>query len=235
MKKELNDLFDYGLSIYQIKEFFKFSLDSILLAEYVNIKDNSLVLDLCTGNGSIPLILSTKVNNQIIGFENQKIIADLAKESIAYNQKEKQITIINDDVNNIFNYYKSESFNTIICNPPFFKYSDKALVNENEVLAKARHEITIDLSQIFKIVNKMLISNGSFYLIHRPERIDDIICLARENNLNVKNVQLITTNNNLPRMILVKCVKNSKTGVKISKIINVNNLKTYKNIFKEEK
>lgn len=232
-----NDLYDYNNRyIFQLVDGFKFSLDSILISEFVSInKRTKNILDLCTGNAPIPLILSTKYELPITAFEIQKDIFDLAKKSVEYNNLESQITLINDDVKNVLNYYKCESFDIITCNPPFFKVNEKGFLNKNEILKIARHEVEINLEDIFKICKKMLTSNGSLYLIHRASRLDDIIYYGYLYNINVKVVQLITTNDvNKPYIVLVKCVKNSKNGVIINKVLNVNGLKTYQNIFKEE-
>ena len=232
MKKVKNDLFDYeNRYIFQYEDGFKFSLDSILLAEYINIPKNAIILDMCTGNAPVPLIISTKNNNKIYCFEIQKEIANLAKESIEYNNLCNQISIYNDDINNIGSYFEAESFDIITCNPPYFKENIKNL-NKNDLLTIARHEIKINLDVIFSIASKYLKQNGYFYLVHRPERLDDIITLGIKYKLPVKEIQLVTTKeNNEPSILLVKCRKNGKQGIKFNKIVCINNVKTYKNIF----
>ena len=111
MKIVLNDLFDYkNRFIYQLEDGFKFSLDSILLAEYVKLKDNLKILDMCSGNCAIPLILSTKTKSKIVAFEIQNIIAKLAYDSVLYNKLEDQIKVINDDISNIGNYFEKEEY-----------------------------------------------------------------------------------------------------------------------------
>lgn len=232
----LNDLFDYGLKIYQIPGCFKFSLDSILLAEYIKIsnKDKN-ILDLCTGNASIPLILSTKTASHIDAFEIQDTIYKLAIESVKYNHLENQITIYNSDINEISKFINRKKYDIITCNPPYFKLDEKGNINEKEELAIARHEIKIKLSQILKIASNYLNDGGEFYLVHRVSRLDEIIIEANKNNLNVKNIELIKTKeDSLPYIVLVRCIKNSKFGVKINNIKNINNLVTYKNLFRED-
>ena len=104
MKIVLNDLFDYkNRFIYQLENGFKFSLDSILLAEFVKVKENLKILDMCSGNCAIPLILSTRTNSNIVAFEIQKLIAKLEKDSVLYNNLQNQIKVINDDIKNIGN------------------------------------------------------------------------------------------------------------------------------------
>ena len=234
--KVLNDLFDYGLSIYQIPGCFKFSLDSILLAEYVKTTNKAKnILDLCTGNAVIPLILSTKTKAHIDAFEIQKVIYGLANDSVKYNNLENQISIYNDDIKDISKYIFDKKYDIITCNPPYFKCDENANINEKEELAIARHEIKINLQEIFKIAASYLNDGGEFYLVHRATRLDEIIITACNNNLNVKNIELIKTKeDSKPYIVLVRCIKSSKYGVKINNVKNINNLVTYKNLFKED-
>ena len=230
----LNDLFDYkNRKIYQDEETFKFSLDSILLAEFVKKpKKGSIILDMCTGNAPVPLILSTKYANKIYGFEIQEDIYKLAVKSIHLNNCQNQIEVFNDDVKNIKNYFPGNNFDVITCNPPYFKCTLSSLKNENKVKAIARHEIKIDLSAIIKIAADNLKNNGTFYLVHRAERIDEIICLCLNNKLAVKKVVLVSTKkDNEPIVVLIKAVKNGNLGVKIKVLNNINEYKTYQNIF----
>lgn len=236
-KKVLNDLFDYDLKIYQYQGLFKFSLDSILLAEFINItKNTKSILDLCCGNGAIPLILSTKTSSHIDAIEIQRDIYDIAIESVNYNNLLSQITIYNEDVKNIDNFLKNRKYDIITCNPPYFKVDNNPNINESESLAIARHELKITLEKIFEIASMHLNTKGEFYLVHRASRLDEIIILANKYKLNVKNIELIkTTANSKPYIVLVRCIKDSGFGIKINNIKNIEGLSTYKNIFKEEK
>lgn len=237
ISKVKNDLFDYkNRYIMQMRDGFKFSLDSLLLAEFVKVKkDDKKILDMCTGNAPVPLVLSLKTNTEIVGFEIQKEISELALESVKINGLEKNIRIINDDIKNINNYFESNTFDIITCNPPYFKTKEDGYRNKNDFLTLARHEIAIDLETIFKIAFKYLKDNKTFYLVHRVERLDDIIVLARENKMNVKELQFISTKKEkAANTILVKCVKNGKPGIKLRKEICVDNLDTYQHLFESE-
>lgn len=234
MSVMLNDLFDYGLKIYQDSEKFKFSLDSLLLAEFVDIhKNDGKLLDLCSGNAPLPLILASKYNIAIIGIEIQKSIYDLAIKSIHYNNLTNKITMLNINAKDTNNYFPGNNFDIITCNPPFFKVAKKSLINENNEKAIARHELTITLKEIIDVSSNLLKDNGRFYLVHRPERLEEIINLASAKNLHLKNMEFIyTKEEDYAIMVLLKFVKNARIGVKIgSKMIN-RNTKTYQNIFK---
>ncbi len=234
MKIIKNDIFDYeNRHIYQIESGFKFSLDSILLAEFVDIKSSDkMIVDFCTGNCVVPLILTTKyIFPKYYAFEIDEDIFKLARESIILN-KVNNIEVFNDDIKNVNKYFKNNSVNIITCNPPYFKVSKHVSCNRSKAIS--RHENLINLEDIFRISSKILSNNGVFYMVHRTNRIDEIIILANKYKMNVKEIMFINTKKNNLYTILVKCVKNSKYGVNVYQK-SVNNLKTYKNIFREVK
>lgn len=229
-----NDLFDYtNRYIYQDSDCFKFSLDSILLAEYVTLKgNNQLIVDMCAGNMSIPLILSKYTDSKIIGFEIQDNIYKLGLDSIKLNNLEQNLSIINDDINNIGNYYKPESIDIMVCNPPFFKVNETSYINDNKNLQIARHEIKLNLENIFQLSFKYLKNKGNLYMVHRAERLDEIISLGYKYHTYIKEVvPICTKKDNDPYMVLVKATKNAKPGIKIKKEICVENLTTYQHLF----
>jgi len=143
----INYLLGYkNLKIYQDTEMFNFSLDSVLLPNFITIpKDAKNIMDIGTGNAPIPLILSTKTNAKIIGVEIQKEASILAKKSVKLNKIDNQITIINEDINKLKDKYPSDYFDVITCNPPFFKVNEKSKFNKNDYKTIARHEITLNL------------------------------------------------------------------------------------------
>lgn len=236
MKIVKNDLFDYeDRYIYQLDSTNKFSLDSVLLAEFVKVRNkNSMILDLCTGLAPIPLILSTKCDNLIFGIEIQKEIYDVSLKSLEINGLKNQIKLINEDINNISGNFKSASFDIITCNPPFFKVDNSKYVNVDKITKYSRHEYLLKLEDIFKISSNLLSSKGELYLVHRPERIDEIIILADKYNIRVKKINYVITNkkNNI-KSVLVKCVKNSNFSVK-TYVTDISDLKSYKNLFEGE-
>ena len=236
MKVEvLNDLYDYGLKIYQDNELFKFSLDSLLLAEFVNVNKNDRnLLDICSGNAPLPLIIGKKYNIDITGVEIQREIYLLAIKSIVENNL-SNIEMLNCNAKDLKNYFPGNNFDIITCNPPFFKVNETSLINEERKKAIARHELTITLEEIFDIVKGLLKDKGAFYLVHRPSRLEEIINLATTHNLHVKKMIFIYSNwKKEAIMVLFKMVKNSSPGVKIKSVKIDRETKTYQNIFKEE-
>ena len=213
----LNDLLGYkNIKIYQNTQMFSFSLDSVLLANFVNInKKVSNILDIGTGNAPIPLILSQKTDAKITGVEIQEDVFSLAK-SIQYNKLQNQITVINDDINNKYKEWNSESFDIITCNPPFFKITENVKLNESVYKRYARHEITLNIEQLFKIARKFLKNNGTINIVHRPDRLVEILSIMEQNNIEPKRLRFIYPRiNESANMVLIEGVKMGKSGLKI--------------------
>ncbi len=235
MKKSLNWLFDYpNLKVYQYDEAFKFSLDSILLAEFAEIKkSDNKILDLCTGNSVIPILLHHKYQKDVIGVEIQKDIAKLAIESILENHMEEHISIIEDSVLNLKKYFPGNIFDVILCNPPYFKVCSTSHINENKLKQVARHEITITLKDIIEMSNYLLKDKGRFYMVHVPDRVDEIIVFAHQYGFSLKEMQFIHSKmDDKPIIVLVTLVKSGKFGVKVYSPLCIKNYKTYQNIFR---
>jgi tRNA1(Val) A37 N6-methylase TrmN6 len=233
--KVINDLFDYeNYKIVQDDEGFKFSLDSILLSEFVdNVDKSDEILDLCCGNAAVPLILSYYYHNKITAFEIQNSIYDLALESIKINNLENQITVINDDVKNIKNYFPGNNFRIIVANPPYFKYMESSIINSNKKKSIARHEIYLNLEDIFNICSYALKDNGYFYLVHLPERLEEIIYLCEKYKLKAKKIQFVyTKRDKSANIVLIKCVKGASNGLVVAPPLFISDYKSYKNIFR---
>lgn len=234
MSRVLNDLYDYdGLKIYQYDDKFKFSLDSILLAEFVELKPStSLIVDFCTGNAPIPLILSTKTKAKIYGFELQNSIYTLGYLSVNKNKLQQQIKIVNANLRDTFEYILPESVDIVTCNPPYFKYNKNSLVNENDEKAIARHEIAMNLEDLMASSKYILKNKGVLYIVHRTDRLEEIINCLSKYNFAVKKLQFVYSNFAKEAiMVLIKAVKNGQVGVKINPPLNVLELKSYKGIF----
>lgn len=214
----LNDLLNYNnLKIYQNTEMFSFSLDSVLLPNFVTLNKNiKNILDIGSGNAAIPLILITKTDANIIGIEIQEEAYKLGKKSIEYNHLENRITFINDDIKEYYKRIESDSFDTITCNPPYFKVNDRSRFNESDYKTIARHEVHLNLEDLFKIAKKLLKNNGNIAIVHRPERLVDIIEEMRKNNIEPKKVQFIYPGKNKEaNILLIEGIKNGKPGLKI--------------------
>lgn len=203
--------------IMQDTDMFNFSLDSVLLPNFVTINKNiQNILDIGCGNAPIPLILSTKTKAHIMGVEIQKPVFLLAQESIKINNLENQIEVINADINDLYKILENESFDIITCNPPFFKVSESSNLNESEYKKIARHEIKLNLQELMKISRKLLKNNGIIGIVHRPERLIEIIEVMRKNNIEPKKIQFVYPKvGKEANILLVEGVKNGNPGLKV--------------------
>ena len=203
--------------IVQNTQMFNFSLDSVLLPNFVTLNKNiKNILDIGCGNAPIPLILSTKTNALITGVEIQKDVYDLAVKSVKINNLENQINIINADINELYNKFETESFDVITCNPPFFKVSEQSNLNKSDYKTIARHEVKLNLDDIFKISKKLLKNNGYVAIVHRPERLLDILESMKKYNIEPKKIQFIYPKTNMEaNILLVEGKKNGNKGLKI--------------------
>ena len=223
--ERLDDVLGYDLKIYQNSSYFSFSLDSIILANYANIRlrDKNIV-DFCTGNGVIPLIVSKRTKNNIVGVEIQEKLAELATKSVEYNKLTDRITIVNEDVNEFSSRHLNE-FDLVLCNPPYFKVEDKSSFNESYEKMIARHEITFNLEDLCKCCKKVLKDNGNLYIVHRSDRLIDIIETLRKHNLEPKGIRFVYENvSKESTLVLVEAQKCGSVGLKVDSPIILYNL-----------
>ena len=221
----INDLLNCkNLKIVQNSDWFSFSLDSVLLADFTKVNNKMKIMDFCCGNAPIPLFLSTKTKSKIIGVELQKEVYELAQKSISLNELNNQIEMLNTDVKNVIKLYDTDTFDLITCNPPYFKLNGKSNTNLNNVKATARHEISLTLNDIFKCAKKLLKNNGKIVMVHRTERLIEIISEMKNNNIEPKRLKLIYPFlDSESNMVLIEGTKNGKPGLKIEKSLIIHN------------
>lgn len=225
-KVEINDLVYFkDIKIVQDKDYFNFSLDSVLLPNFVEIpKKTNKILDMCTGNAPIPLILSTKTNAKIYAVELQKEIYDLAKKTIKINSLDNQIELVNENIKNLKKIFNTETFDIITCNPPYFKKKHDSIINENKVKSIARHEIEMELEDVMIISKALLKNEGSLVLVHRTDRLIEIIELMKKHNIEPKRMRLIYPKvNTESNLVLIDGRKNGKEGLKILPPLYIHN------------
>ena len=222
----LNDLVGYkNMKIYQNPDWFSFSLDSVLLPNFVTLNKNiNTIMDLCCGNAPIPLILSTKTKAKIIGIEIQEDVYKLAKDSVSYNNMDNQIEIVNMDIKKLKDKYNGDSIDVITCNPPYFKLNEESYVNEDIHKVIARHEKLINLEEIVDISHYLLKNNGVLAMVHRTDRLIEIIEMFRKYGLEVKKIRFIYPKETLEsNMVLIEGRKNGKIGLKILAPLYIHN------------
>ena len=216
-EERIDDLEYEGLKLIQNKNGFCFGIDAVLLSEYAKeIKPNSIVVDMCAGTGIIGILLSKKtMAKKIIGIEIQKKVCEMAKRSIKLNQLEQTVEMINADINQLHEMFTQDSIDAIVVNPPYKKINT-GLINEKEEEKIARHEIKCNLEDICRESFKVLKDNGSIYMVHRPERLCDIIINMKKYNIEVKKIKLVQPYiDKKPNLILIKAVKNAKPFLEV--------------------
>lgn len=212
------NLLNKDMKIIQRVDHFAFSLDSLLVSEFASItKYTNKIVDLGTGNGVIPLFLSKKTKAQITGIEIQEISSNLARRNVQLNNLENQISIINDDMKNWRKYFRNNSIDMVISNPPFFKFDgNEKQLNDLTQLTLARHEISITLEEIIKTASNLLKDKGHFALVHRVDRFMDIIENMKKYDIEPKKIQFCHTKiNKEGKILLVEGIKYGKPGLRI--------------------
>ena len=214
----LNDILGYkNRKIYQDTDCFSFSLDSVMLANFATVRlRDKKIADLGCGNGVIPLILSLRCDKEIIGVEIQEKLANMAKKSVSYNCLDSQIKIINQNMKDFAygNYF--ESFDLITCNPPYFKINKKNYFNDSYEKMIARHEVEINLSDLLIVARKLLKNNGNFAIVHRPERLMEILFEFKKKSIEPKRIQFVYEKvSKGSTLVLIEGQKNGKEGLKI--------------------
>lgn len=217
--ERIDDLEFKGLQIIQNEKGFCFGIDSVLLSDFAkNIKRGSKVLDLGTGTGIIPILLCGKTElKEVIGVEIQKEVSNMAKRSSILNNLQDRFKVINENILSLNNLYKKQTFDVIVTNPPY-KRKSTGIVNEEEKKIISRHETTANLEDFIKISRDLLKDKGEFYMVHRPERLVDILSLLRYYKIEPKEIRFVYSNiNKQPKLILIKGIKNAKPFLKVNK------------------
>lgn len=223
--EKIHELLGYeNIKIIQKDDVFSFSLDSMLLANFIDANKAQKIIDLGTGNAPIPLFLTLKTNAKIYGIEIQEEPFDLAQRSVELNHLENQITIIKDDLKGIYKKLGANTFDIVCSNPPYFKVSDTSIINKNDTLTIARHEVKANVNDIIEEASKLLVDGGKLYIIHRIERMPEIIKLLENKNFGIKRMQLIyPKEDGNAYMFIIESKKNKKTDLKIIKPLVVHN------------
>ncbi len=224
--ERIDDLEYKGLKIIQNKNGFCFGIDAVCLSDFAKeIPKGSKVIDLGTGTGILGILLCKKTElKSIIGVEIQEEVYDMAKRSVKLNNLEDKFSLLNEDIKNLDKKLELQSFDAIVTNPPY-KKNDTGLKNSNEYKIISRHEVMCNIEDIIKISSKLLKNNGKLYMVHRPERIKDIIVNLDKYKMQIKEMRFIHPNiNKKPNMVLIKAVKNGGDFLNIQAPLFVYNL-----------
>ena len=212
--KVINNVLGFdGIKIVQDSEGFKFSLDSVLLANFVTLnKSTKKIMDIGSGNGIIPILLSLKTDAHIDGVEIQRECYLNSLESIKLNKMDN-ISIFNDDIKDFYKTLESDTYDVVVSNPPYFMGN---IHNINEMKKIARHSLSLDYKDVIVISKKILKNNGLLSIVHRPENLMDILMFMRSNNIEPKKIRFVYPyKGKNANILLVEGAKNGKPGLKV--------------------
>lgn len=215
--ERLDYLLAEDLRIIQSPNVFSFSLDAVLLARFVWVPiQKGKIVDLCSGNGVIPLFLSARTKGTITGVEIQERLYDMAVRSIEYNQLEDRLHMIHGDIKEAPKLLGYEKYDVVTCNPPYFTTPSREEINENEHLAIARHEILCTLEDAIKSSSQLVKQGGKVAFVHRPGRLIDIIELMRKYRLEPKRIQFVYPKaGKEANTLLIEAIKDGSPDLKI--------------------
>ena len=222
--ERLEDLTRKGYKLRQNPEEFCFGIDAGLLSAFAKGKRNETVLDLCTGSGVIPILMEAKTKASLFyGVEIQPDAAERAARSVKLNGLEDKITIYEGDIKDLSKFFLPDSISVITCNPPYAD-PDSGLHNQSYKMAVAKHEILCTLEDVIRCAEMYLKPCGRFYMIHRPGRITDILCLMRQYGIEPKVLRFVQPYaDKAPTMLLVEGKKGGHPGIKVPEPLVVYN------------
>ncbi len=216
--ERIDELHRNGYQIIQKTDGFCFGMDAVLLSGFAAVKDGENALDLGTGTGIIPILLEAKTaGRHFSGLEIQHEMADMASRSVALNRLEDRIDIIEGDIREASRIFGRASFDVVTSNPPYMNDSH-GLKNPDLPRAIARHEILCTLEDVIRETAALLRFGGRFYMVHRPRRLVDIICLLRQYGLEPKRLKFVHPfADKEANMVLVEAVRGGRTMMKVEK------------------
>lgn len=215
----IDDLQCNNLKIIQNNKFFKYGIDAVLLSNFVSSKKKDLeIVDLGTGTGIISILLTAKISTKkIYSVEIQEKVADMAKRSVELNNLSEKITVLNCDLKELNKHLSANSIDVVVTNPPYQK-NNSGLQNEIEEKKISRHEIFCNIEDICNISKYLLKDKGEIYMVHRPERLVDILYNLRKYNLEPKEIRFVQSNyDSAPTLFLLRAVKNGGAFLKVLK------------------
>lgn len=216
--ERIDDLQYMGLRLIQNPELFCFGMDAVLLANYAKAVAGDTVVDLCTGNGVIPILMSAKTNAaKLIGVEIQKESAELADRSVRLNDLSGKVEILNEDVRRFNDFFPKGSVDVVTCNPPYM-IEDHGLRNDADAKTIARHEIMCTLEDVIGTASAILKTGGMFYMVHRPFRLTEIMVTLQKYKLEPKRMRLVYPYvDKEPTMVLIEAKRDAKPRITVEK------------------
>ena len=215
-QERIDELGRNGYRILQDPDRFCFGMDAVLLSDFAKVKEGAKVVDFCTGTGIIPILMEAKTKAASFeALEIQEESAAMAARSVALNNLQHKIKIITGDVTRAGEYFVHGSYDAVTCNPPYM-IGQHGLVNPDSPKAIARHEILCTLEDVIREASVLLKQHGSFYLVHRPFRLVEIISLCSKYKLEPKRMRLVYPyKDKEPNMVLLQAIKGANPRLSV--------------------
>lgn len=216
MSERIDDLQINGYRLIQNPELFCFGMDAVLLASFAKAKEGDRVIDLCTGNGVIPILMEAKTQAfDFMGLEIQEVSADLARRSVELNGLSDRIKIVTGDLKEAVSIFGASTFDVVTVNPPYMN-ENHGLINDFSPKAIARHELLCSLEDVVATSSKLLKPGGNLFMVHRPHRLIDIIVLLREYRIEPKRIRMVHSfSDKEPSMVLIEANRGGKPNLRI--------------------
>lgn len=214
-QERIDDLLTHELGIIQSDEVFSFSMDAVLLARFAQVPKYGKVLDLCTGNGVIPLLLSTRTSGKIEGIEIQPRLADMARRSVEMNGLQDRILIREGDLRELVKETGHGAYDAITVNPPYMPLTGGDIkINAHQAIA--RHEIHCTLEDVAVASMRLVRPGGKVFMVHKPQRLGEILTVFRMYRLEPKSIRFVHPRAGAEaNMVLVEALRDGKPDVKV--------------------
>ena len=216
--ERLDDLQYNGLRILQKRDGFCFGVDAVLLSHFARVSKNDTVIDLGTGTGIIAVLLAAKKEPyKVTGLEIQQEMAEMAARSIKWNGLEDKVEIVQGDIKQAVELFGASSYDAVVTNPPYMGRGG-GLLNPIDSKAVARHEILCTLEEVVSAAAGLLRPGGKFSMVHRPQRLVDIIWHMRNYAIEPKSLRLVyPSSGKEPNLVLISGTKDGKSELRIQK------------------
>lgn len=209
--ERIDDLLTHELRIIQSSDVFSFSLDAVLLARFCSVPAKGHIVDLCSGNGVIPLLLSTRTKAAITGVEIQELLWDMAVRNVRMNGLDDQIDIRLGDLRDISAPFRPGGAQLVTVNPPYIPVNGSSHINENKHVAIARHEVACTLDDVIAASSRLLMTGGKLALVHRPTRLGEIFAVLRRFRLEPKRIRYVHPRIDAEaNMVLIEALRDGK-------------------------
>nr|WP_026010951.1 tRNA1(Val) (adenine(37)-N6)-methyltransferase [Paenibacillus sp. OSY-SE] len=213
--ERIDDLLTHELKIIQSSEVFSFSMDAVLLARFATVPARGRIMDLCTGNGVVPLLLSTRTKADIDGLEIQPRLAEMASRSVQLNGLQERVTIMAGDLKTFQPRPERPYYELVTVNPPYMPIqTGDTKVNKHQALA--RHEVACTLEDVIRTCSRLLRTGGKMAMVHRPSRLTDMMALMRQYRLEPKRIRFVHPRAGTEaNMVLIEAARDGKPDVRL--------------------